>query len=483
MNIGAVIGYLNKTYGYDLNSSYYTYIAEWRDWWTGFHRPFHHFVEMRQNKPIHRELFTLHMGKKVCEDWASLLMNDKTRIDAGEQNQVFLLGNGTERGLFDELAFWLRENELIERAFATGTGAAVLRFENMLVQGGAVQPDENCRICVDYLTAENIVPLTVTPHSVQDVAFATDTVYNGKTYTYVSMHRLIGGEYVICNAYFSEEAGELKPAELPEGVAQEYHTGSRTPLFSLISPNIVKNFYGGAGLGVSVLANALDQLKGVDLAYNNFCRDFKLGGKKVFYDQSLVQMDENGHPVTPDDIMQSLFFQLGDGCDLGENHPITEYNPSLRVEENIAGIQAALDYLSLRVGFGTKHYQFNSSSIVTATQYNGDKQDLVQNANKNQISIETALIGIVRGILWAAKNLLGAEVDPETAISVNWDDSYITDAETRMGQMRDDALSGLLPRYKYLAARYGVSEEEARKLAEEARTENQQPELSFGGGA
>lgn len=26
MNIGAVIGYLNKTYGYDLNSSYYTYI-------------------------------------------------------------------------------------------------------------------------------------------------------------------------------------------------------------------------------------------------------------------------------------------------------------------------------------------------------------------------------------------------------------------------------------------------------------------------
>ena len=120
---------------------------------------------------------------------------------------------------------------------------------------------------------------------------------------------------------------------------------------------------------------------------------------------------------------------------------------------------------------------------LEATEYTGSRQDLVQNANKNQTSIETALIGIVRSILWAAKNLLGAEVDPETAISVNWDDSYITDAETRMGQMRDDALSGLLPRYKYLAARYGVSEEEARKLAEEARTEIQQPELSFGGGA
>ena len=468
MNIGAVIGYLNKTYGYDLNSSYYTYIAEWRDWWTGFHRPFHHFVEMRQNKPIHRELFTLHMGKKVCEDWASLLMNDKTRIDAGEQNQVFLLGNGTERGLFDELAFWLRENELIERAFATGTGAAVLRFENMLVQGGAVQPDGNCRICVDYLTAENIVPLTVTPHSVQDVAFATDTVYNGKTYTYVSTHRLIGGEYVIRNAYFSEEADELKPAELPEGIAQEYHTGSRTPLFSLISPNIVKNFYGGAGLGVSVLANALDQLKGVDLAYNNFCRDFKLGGKKVFYDQSLVQMDENGHPVTPDDIMQSWFFQLGDGCDLGDNHPITEYNPSLRVEENIAGIQAALDYLSLRVGFGTKHYQFNSSSIVTATQYNGDKQDLVQNAAKHSIAVGQHVQALVRALLWAGKYVLGADVDPETPVTVDFDDSYIVDKETQKEQFRQFVIAGKVPLWYYLTRFEDMEEGEAKAIANES---------------
>ena len=112
----------------------------------------------------------------------------------------------------------------------------------------------------------------------------------------------------------------------------------------------------------------------------------------------------------------------------------------------------------------------------------GSRQDLVASANKNQIPIEGALVGIVRAILWAAKNLQGAAVDPDTPISVDWDDSYITDAETRMSQMRDDALSGLLPRYKYLSARYGVSEEDARKLAQEAADENKQPELSFGGG-
>ena len=126
-------------------------------------------------------------------------------------------------------------------------------------------------------------------------------------------------------------------------------------------------------------------------------------------------------------------------------------------------------------------YNFENGKITTATEYTGSRQDLVQSANKNQTPIETALIGILRAILWAAKTFQGANVDPDTAISVDWDDSYITDAETRMGQMRDDALSGILPRYKYLAARYGLSEDAARKLAQEAQNENRQPELTFGG--
>lgn len=321
---------------------------------------------------------------------------------------------------------------------------------------------------MDYLTAENIVPLTVTSHSVQDVAFATDTVYNGKTYTYVSTHRLTGGEYVIRNAYFLEEAGELKPAELPEGIAQEYHTGSRTPLFSLISPNIVKNFYGGAGLGVSVLANALDQLKGVDLAYNNFCRDFKLGGKKVFYDQSLVQMDENGHPVTPDDIMQSLFFQLGDGCDLGDNHPITEYNRLCAWKKTSRAYRRRSIIFRFASASVRSIYQFNSSSIVTATQYNGDKQDLVQNAAKHSIAVGQHVKALVRALLWAGKYVLGADVDPEAPVTVDFDDSYIVDKETQKEQFRQFVIAGKVPLWYYLTRFEDMEEGEAKAIANES---------------
>ena len=80
--------------------------------------------------------------------------------------------------------------------------------------------------------------------------------------------------------------------------------------------------------------------------------------------------------------------------------------------------------------------------------------------------------------------MLGKDVDPDTSISINWDDSYITDAETRMAQMRADALSGLIPKYKYLSSRYGISEEEARQWAQEAQADAQPQEtLKFGGDA
>ena len=82
----------------------------------------------------------------------------------------------------------------------------------------------------------------------------------------------------------------------------------------------------------------------------------------------------------------------------------------------------------------------------------------------------------------SADNLLGAPVDPETSISVNWDDSYIVSEAERTSQLREDALAGLVPRCRYLSARYGLSEDEAHRWAAEAKADSQTDEqLTFGG--
>ena len=147
-------------------------------------------------------------------------------------------------------------------------------------------------------------------------------------------------------------------------------------------------------------------------------------------------------------------------------------------------MQDALDYFSFKVGLGTHHYQFNAGNIATATQYTGDRQDMVQHANRHQIKIEAALLQILHSILWVGKNLVGADIDPDTAITINFDDSYISDAETRRQRDKDDAMDGFIPKYRYNMEWRGMSEDDAKRAVQEAASETADYEpMGFGGDA
>ena len=496
MNISAFLGYLNKTRGYHLDADYSGQIETWRQWWKGSVPGVHtRSAEYRDGKHT-RLLASLKMPKRVCEDWANLLLNDRTTFQiADEKTAAYLLGSDEQQvgGLLRELHFWDNANELVEQAYWSGTGACVLSVTGVNGEGGSLIAQPDACIALDYDPASCILPLKVERGVVTEAAFVSECMRDGKPAVYLQTHTGDNTRRTIRNEWFAvtdtvHGAPDFSPLPAPEGTVESITVESSPPWFALFSPAAVKNIDGGMGLGMAVFAEALDEAQGLDLAFDNYREDLRLGHKKIFYSADLCRkvVDKDGveHHIPPDDDVVSQFIALPEKAgSLDQQSEYHEYNPDLRVEQNHRAVQDMLDLFSFKCGLGFHRYKFETGNITTATEYTGSRQDLVQSANKKQIPIEAALIGIVRGILWAAKNLLGAEVDPETAISVNWDDSYITDAEARMGQMRDDALSGLLPRYKYLAARYGVSEEEARKLAEEARTENQQPELSFGGGA
>ena len=93
---------------------------------------------------------------------------------------------------------------------------------------------------------------------------------------------------------------------------------------------------------------------------------------------------------------------------------------------------------------------------------------MVQHANRHQIGIEAALLQILRALLWAGKTLLGAPIDPDTPLAINFDDSYITDTGTRRETDRQDVRDGLWPKYRYLMEWRGLSEDDARRAVAEA---------------
>ena len=150
-----------------------------------------------------------------------------------------------------------------------------------------------------------------------------------------------------------------------------------------------------------------------------------------------------------------------------DNTLIHEFNPDLRTEANKEAIQGQLDYLSFKCGLGTKHYQFNAGSVVTATQYMGDKQELMQNASKHYIAVERFLQQIVRAILWAGKEVLGESVDPDTQITVNFEDSYIIDKESERLRDQQEVRDGLLNKWEYRVKWYGEEEATAKAMVAE----------------
>ncbi len=478
--INKIIDYLKEKYEYQIPASYYAHVSEWEDWWKGNYKPFHCYKEVTFNgKIIERKLYSLKMAKKICEDWASLLLNEKTEILCeNDKSNKFLQGDNQVQGVFGYNQFWSNANSLVEKAFYSGTGAFITRLEKMLVIGQDIQQSKDTKIRLEYVKADQIIPLSVRYGDITECAFASEVINKGKKYIYLEIHTLENGHYKITNKYLEEKETGLIEAELPNGIVESYVTDNDIPLFSIIKPNIVNNIDTNTPLGISIFANAIDNLEGVDLTYNNFNRDFKLGGKKVFINQDLTKTDDNGNTITPDDMAQQLFSMIGDSNLVDKDTLIQEHNPDLRVQANKEGVQAQLDYLSFKCGLGTKHYQFNGSTVVTATQYSGDKQDLVQNASKHYIFIEKALIGIARAILYLGNKIIDSSIDYNTEINITFDDSFIIDKEAERQRDLQEIRDGLKAKWEYRKKWFGESEEDAKK----AMSELESREVKFFGG-
>lgn len=56
------------------------------------------------------------------------------------------------------------------------------------------------------------------------------------------------------------------------------------------------------------------------------------------------------------------------------------------------------------------------------------------------------------------------DLDIDTDVSFDWDDSIVLDKDAELESMRNDVSAGILKAEIYLAKKYGVSEEEALKM-------------------
>ncbi len=153
---------------------------------------------------------------------------------------------------------------------------------------------------------------------------------------------------------------------------------------------------------------------------------------------------------------------------LGEKLPkdkelIQEYNPDIRIDQITKAFELAL---SISFGYGTKKYSFENGQITTATEYIGERQDQMQELNRQRQEAIRYIQDICRAAMWLSNTFNGTAYDLETEILVDFDDSYITDKETELERKRNDALSFDIPQLLiwYLMDAYSLTEDEAAAI-------------------
>ena len=429
----------------------YSHILEWLEWYQNDVEKFHKYKVFNGVVTKEEERYKLGMAKKVCEDWANLLLNEKVAIKAGNYEKRL-------KEVLDNNNFLVRANQLIEMAFALGTGAIVEYLDGE-------------EVMIDYIRADMIYPLSWDNGDITECAFGSVRVIDGKEVLYLQIHRLGKADneedsehYYIENKYIDrKESKELDP---PEGVVPLVSTGYDKPLFQIITPNICNNIDLDSPLGVSVFANAIDQLKGCDLVYDSYMNEFVLGRKRILVPISFakMQMEKDGVAAPAFDASDTVYYQMPGDRD--SNLKLTEVDMSIRANEHELAIQRSLDVLALKTGLGTGRYQFDSSGVKTATEVISDKSDLYQNRQKNAIIVNAALIDMVEAI---------AFLDAEKAVevSIDFDDSIIEDTNTTIDKNIKLVQGGLRSKLTAIMEINKCDETEAEKELERIAGDNQ----------
>lgn len=451
-----------KELGYaTISEGFYAKIQEWKSWHEGDVKGFHRYRVRNGAGMVRCKRYTLNMGKKVPEDWANLLMNERVEITLeGAKEQAFV------DQVLEKNNFAVKANEMQEMAFALGTVAFVPRVVGMEVTGDGPVAGSAKDIVIDYVTAEHIWPLSWRNGVISECAFDSIVNINGEAYCYLQIHRRTDdGLYDIENRFYkyqnSSVGTEVDPTLVPgfERIPPVVHTGSGRRQFVIDRPNIANNLDYSVPLGISVYANAIDSLKGVDVAFDSYVNEFVLGKKRVMVKPS-AQQYLDGEPVfDPDDL---AYYVLPEDIEGGA--VIQPIDMSLRTAEHSEGIETQLNLLSSKCGFGETYYRFSGGSITTATQVISENSTMFRTIKKHEIILEQAITELCRIILHLGNTAMKAGLNEEAQVTIDFDDSIIEDKTTERNNDRQDLAAGIMNGWEYRMKWYNEDEATARKM-------------------
>lgn len=432
-------------------------ILIWRDWYHGYVRTFHHYYEWNSIKKVERDRLSMQGARLVCKEWSTLIVNEKVKIGLDDENQSKTLND-----ILSSLKLRTKLSVAVEQGFALSNAAIAIDFENVTTldkknDEGMYTIESGTPILTTF-NAWSTYPIEIEDGEYKQVAFVKDLGHANKRFI---LHiKNDDGNYDICIVDDFQSEKNRKVVYL--------NLNSPVKLFTIVHPNEVNNLTLDNNGYISVFANAIPELKALDIAYDNLNNEILLGKKRLWISSDLtVKNKETGQDeplFDPNDTVYNILPKSRAPAGQEKEMAIKDTTTELRVDQIIQAITYHLNALGKNVGLGSKFFKTDSTGMVTATQVISENSDTYNNLKKHEIVIKENIIDICRAVMFISNEMLGDyDFDYSQNVNIEFDDSIIQDKDTEKASDLKDVGAGIMSKVEYRMKWYNESKETAEE--------------------
>lgn len=329
------------------------------------------------------------------------------------------------------------------------------------------------------------------------VFYFSQAVQEGKNkawYTRLEYHRFADdGAYLIDNVCYkglskddTRDKVDISLTPWKDLLESATIGGLEKPLYGVLRTPQSNNIEIDSPLSVPIFADALEELKDLDIAYSRNCTEINDSKRTVLMDSdklfpfvssgmSEVSRLDRGvaSGLMKDKMGLPKYVRMVEGN--GEKDFYQEINPTLNTQTRLDGINALLSQIAYKVGFSNGYFVFNESTgIQTATGVEAEQQRTIQFIKDVRDKLEDCMDNLIYAMDVFA-TLYG--LAPAGTYEVTYDFGDITyDREADRLRWWQYVQAGKVPAWMFFVKFEGMSEEEAKAMVDEA---NPKEEMLF----
>ena len=256
------------------------------------------------------------------------------------------------------------------------------------------------------------------------------------------------------------------------------------PLFVYIKNPYSNTIDKDSPLGVSCFSECIEELRWLDIAMSTMGIETEDSAPKMIVGQSAIQYAETHGIKLPRMILRT-------GLDDMTDKPFEQWQPQLQVASRTEGINFYLNIIAAKVGLDIGYYVFNGQRIVatTATQIEAAERRTVNTVLSYRGLLDRpesngdGRLGVIHDIAYIIDSM--SVINGEYAPSEFGNYELFCDFEDIATNKQEDMLldlqlanQGYMSKARFLVLHRGYTEEEAKKMVQEAVEERNanQPE-------